>query len=520
MKKLYALIRALIVALLFGGVFSSAAYADPVQVGDEQQAPALKSATLRVDSVVTDESVIFIDWVIVDPREVEQIIFYLEAPDGQWFRAFGDSYNTERVGDELHGEAGVSVDGKSWPSGEYRVAHATIQNQGWTPGIAHPATALVLQGMEKFTVSGTTPSSSEPPYFDQSLGSFAVACGELTAGQTLEIGWMIESNPWTSLLIFRLVNERGDKLEVPWNLQQSSYGADVFRWGTASLRIDPTVVEPGDYKVYEVTFVSQYGISVTNDIGSTGAIAHGDTAHIRTSPDDHPSETATPDTVAPLLHSFNTQLVTPQNPNLHILWTVWDKVSVAEISFDILAPSGVTRTLTTKLANPLQGGMQLGHTAADTSDGSWENGEYTVLSARVMDVAGNVSAHTTQPWAPAASPQTFVVMNQIQTNSPIPTTEPTTVEPTTEPTPAPTTEPTPAPTDAPTQPALTTPAVVPAPTTPVDLSRTASSSSPAPSGGLATTGVDGSGALALGVGSLVLLAGAAMLLPRRKPADQ
>lgn len=48
----------------------------------------------------------------------------------------------------------------------------------------------------------------------------------------------------------------------------------------------------------------------------------------------------------------------------------------------------------------------------------------------------------------------------------------------------------------------------------------APSNTPAPSGGLATTGVDSSGALAVGVGLLVLLAGAAMLLLRRKPADR
>ncbi|MBF4459533.1 hypothetical protein, partial [Pseudoclavibacter sp. VKM Ac-2867] len=75
MKKLYALISALIVALLFGGAVATAAHAAPIPVDPDVTGPELISAVVTSRSMVGAGDEVTVDFVVRESAGLQFVGF-------------------------------------------------------------------------------------------------------------------------------------------------------------------------------------------------------------------------------------------------------------------------------------------------------------------------------------------------------------------------------------------------------------------------------------------------------------
>ncbi|MBF4549448.1 LPXTG cell wall anchor domain-containing protein [Pseudoclavibacter sp. VKM Ac-2888] len=470
MKKLYALISALIVALLFGGVVATTANAAPIPVDPDLTAPVLESLELVSPASVGADDEIRLDWVVREANELSSAIFYLQAPTGSLFQVRWDANRdpASRSGDRWSGTATATVDGGTWPGGVYKPYSVNIYDQASNNGRVE----FITGGTPTFpdiTVNNDAADLTAPVLESLEL----VSPASVGADDEIRLDWVVREANELSSAIFYLQAPTGSLFQVRWDANRDPASRSGDRWsGTATATVDGGTWPGGVYKPYSVNIYDQ-----ASNNGRVEFITGG----------------------------------TPTFPDIYVLGVEPTVEPTTEPTVEPTTEPTVEPT-TEPTVEP---------TTEPTVEPTTEPTVEPTTEPTTEPTVEPTTEPTTEPTVePTTEPTTEPTVEPTTEPTVEPTTEPT-VEPTREPTTEPTAEPTMEPTVQPTRTSSESAATVP----PASSASAASiapapSNTPAPSGGLATTGVDSSGALAVGVGLLVLLAGAAMLLLRRKPADR
>nr|WP_181062938.1 hypothetical protein [Pseudoclavibacter sp. RFBI5] len=598
MKKLYALISALLVALLFGGVVATSAYAAPPATDADVTAPVLVSASLSSGSVLGAGSTVSIDWEVREARTISSVIFYVEGPTGRWFQVRSDGGSNDRDGDLQRGTATAEVSSATWPGGKYRVVHVSIYDTASNDGSVGVEDSSVLAGIKTFNVKGTEADVTAPVLVSASLSSGSV----LGAGSTVSIDWEVREARTISSVIFYVEGPTGRWFQVRSDGGSNDRDGDLQR-GTATAEVSSATWPGGKYRVVHVSIYDTASNDGSVGVEDSSVLAGIKTFNVKGTEPSTPT-TAPGSSIDATLESYAVEGGPHRDGDvLEIDWTIRSPNELLAVVFTLRDEYNRYVEVSWNDAGPLQiqDDLQSGTAEMAVEAVLIGSGNYRVVSVRVVGTLGDeaiIDFDVDEDPSPGQTAEIVGVPNEEPTTQPTveptlePTTEPTTeptVEPTTEPTVEPTTEPTVEPTTEPTVEPTTEPTVEPTteptteptveptteptveptteptveptteptteptveptteptvePTTEPTVEPTTTSSepaatalpassasaapivpsasnAPAPSGGLATAGVNGSGALTLGIGSLVLLAGAAMLLLRRKPADQ